>query len=125
MSLETRLLFSGAALVVILIPGPLSLLMISNSLNYSLRRSYHVLGGVIASICLLSASALGLGALLLASEQLFSALKIIGALYLLPRTAELATVASSIDGRRSTRSRTGAAFSHIVRRAFVPGCEQP
>jgi hypothetical protein len=37
---------------------------------------------VIASICLLSASALGLGALLLASEQLFSALKIVGALYL-------------------------------------------
>lgn len=83
MSLETWLLFSGAALVVILIPGPLSLLMISNSLNYGLRRSYPAfLGGVIASICLLSASALGLGALLLASEQLFSALKIIGALYL-------------------------------------------
>ena len=83
MSLETWLLFSGAALVVILIPGPLSLLMISNSLNYGLRRSYPAfLGGVIASICLLSASALGLGALLLASEKLFSALKIVGALYL-------------------------------------------
>ncbi len=48
MSLETWLLFSGAALVVILIPGPLSLLMISNSLNYGLRRSYPAfLGGVI------------------------------------------------------------------------------
>ena len=83
MSLETWLLFSGAALIVILIPGPLSLLMISNSLNYGLRRSYPAfLGGVSASICLLSASALGLGALLLASEQLFSALKILGALYL-------------------------------------------
>ena len=83
MNLETWLLFSGAALIVILIPGPLSLLMISNSLNYGLRRSYPAfLGGVFASICLLSASALGLGALLLASEQLFSALKMVGALYL-------------------------------------------
>jgi threonine/homoserine/homoserine lactone efflux protein len=83
MNLETWLLFSGAALVVILIPGPLSLLMISNSLNYGLRRSYPAfLGGVFASICLLSASALGLGALLLASEQLFSALKIVGGVYL-------------------------------------------
>ncbi|AKS08883.1 LysE family translocator [Pseudomonas trivialis] len=83
MTVETWLLFSGAALVVILIPGPLSLLMISNSLNYGLRRSYPAfLGGVFASICLLSASALGLGALLLASEQLFSALKIVGAVYL-------------------------------------------
>src|SRR5512134_336147 len=83
MNLETWLLFSSAALIVILIPGPLSLLMVSNSLNYGLRRSLPAfLGGVSASICLLSASALGLGALLLASEQLFSTLKIIGALYL-------------------------------------------
>lgn len=83
MNLETWLLFSGAAWVVILIPGPLSLLMISNSLNYGVRQSYPAfLGGVMASICLLSASALGLGALLLASEQLFSALKLVGAAYL-------------------------------------------
>jgi threonine/homoserine/homoserine lactone efflux protein len=83
MSLETWLLFASAALVVILIPGPLSLLMISNSLNYGLRRSWPAfIGGVSASICLLSASALGLGALLLASEQVFSVLKIVGAFYL-------------------------------------------
>lgn len=83
MSLETWLLFASAALVMILIPGPLSLLMISNSLNYGVRRSWPAfVGGVSASICLLSASALGLGALLLASEQLFGLLKIIGALYL-------------------------------------------
>ena len=83
MNLEIWLLFASAALVVILIPGPLSLLMISNSLNYGLRRSWPAfIGGVSASICLLSASALGLGALLLASEQVFSALKIIGAFYL-------------------------------------------
>jgi threonine/homoserine/homoserine lactone efflux protein len=82
MSLETWLLFSSAALIVILIPGPLSLLMISNSLNYGLRRSLPAfLGGVSASICLLSASALGLGALLMASEKLFSARKIVGARY--------------------------------------------
>lgn len=83
MNLETWLLFSSAALVVILIPGPLSLLMVSNSLNYGLRRSAPAfIGGVSASICLLSASALGLGAVLLASEKLFSALKLLGALYL-------------------------------------------
>jgi threonine/homoserine/homoserine lactone efflux protein len=83
MNLETWLLFSGAALIVILIPGPLSLLMVSNSLNYGLRRSLPAfLGGVSASLCLLSASALGLGALLLASEHAFNALQMFGALYL-------------------------------------------
>ncbi|MBE7375509.1 LysE family translocator [Pseudomonas lopnurensis] len=83
MNVETWLLFASAALVVILIPGPLSLLMIGNSLNYGVRRSWPAfVGGVSASICLLSASAAGLGALLLASERLFSALKLVGALYL-------------------------------------------
>ena len=38
MALETWLLYCGAALIVILIPGPLSLLMIGNTLNYGLRR---------------------------------------------------------------------------------------
>jgi len=83
MSLQAWLLFSTAALVVILIPGPLSLLMIGNSLNYGIRRSWPAfVGGVSASLCLLAASALGLGALLLASEQVFNALKVVGALYL-------------------------------------------
>lgn len=127
MNLETWLLFSGAALVVILIPGPLSLLMISNSLNYGLRRSYPAfLGGVFASIGLLSASALGLGALLLASEQLFSALKIVGALYLFylawqswqqsRRPAEGAVVPEAQPAPR---------FRALFGRAFVLGASNP
>lgn len=83
MSLQAWWLFSSAALVVILLPGPLSLLMVSNTLNYGLRRSLPAIaGGVSASLCLLSASTLGLGALLLASAPLFQGLKIAGALYL-------------------------------------------
>lgn len=84
MLVETWWLFSSAALIVILLPGPLSLLMVNNSLNYGLRRSLPAFaGGVSASLCLLSASALGLGALLLASRGLFQALQVLGALYLL------------------------------------------
>ncbi|MBW0238140.1 LysE family translocator [Pseudomonas sp. D1HM] len=127
MSLETWLLFSSAALVVILIPGPLSLLMISNSLNYGLRRSYPAfLGGVIASICLLSASALGLGALLLASEQWFSALKIAGALYLFylawqswKQSRQPATAAHVPEAAPKPR------FSALFGRAFVLGASNP
>ena len=127
MSLETWLLFSSAALVVILIPGPLSLLMISNSLNYGLRRSFPAfLGGVIASICLLSASALGLGALLLASEQWFSALKIAGALYLFylawqswKQSRQPATAAHVPEAAPKPR------FSALFGRAFVLGASNP
>ena len=127
MNLDTWLLFSGAALIVILIPGPLSLLMISNSLNYGLRRSYPAfLGGVIASICLLSASALGLGALLLASEQLFSALKIVGAAYLFYRAWQ--------SWQQSRQPSQGAVvpaaaatprFRTLFGRAFVLGASNP
>jgi threonine/homoserine/homoserine lactone efflux protein len=127
MSLETWLLFSSAALVVILIPGPLSLLMISNSLNYGLRRSYPAfLGGVFASICLLSASALGLGALLLASEKLFRALKIVGALYLFylawqswKQSRQPATVTNVPEAAPKPR------FSALFGRAFVLGASNP
>ena len=131
MNLETWLLFSSAALVVILIPGPLSLLMISNSLNYGLRRSYPAfLGGVIASIGLLSASALGLGALLLASEQLFSVLKIVGALYLFylawqswkqSRQPATATATATDVPEAAPKPR----FSALFGRAFVLGASNP
>ena len=127
MNLDTWLLFSGAALVVILIPGPLSLLMISNSLNYGLRRSYPAfLGGVFASICLLSASALGLGALLLASEQLFSALKIIGALYLF-YLAWQSWQQSRLPTHGAQVSQTPAVprFRALFGRAFVLGASNP
>ena len=127
MSLETWLLFSGAALVVILIPGPLSLLMISNSLNYGLRRSYPAfLGGVSASICLLSASALGLGALLLASEQLFSALKIVGALYLFYlawQSWQQSRLPS--DGAEVPQAAPVPRFRALFGRAFMLGASNP
>ncbi|WP_028239750.1 LysE family translocator [Stutzerimonas azotifigens] len=128
MSVETWLLFAGAALVVILIPGPLSLLMIGNSLNYGVRRSYPAfLGGVCAATCLLSASALGLGALLMASERLFSALKLVGALYLFYLAWQ-----SWQDARRAPAAPTtlDAAlptprFASLFWRAFVLGASNP
>ncbi len=127
MTFETWLLFSGAACVVILIPGPLSLLMISNSLNYGLRRSYPAfLGGVFASICLLSASALGLGALLLASEQLFSALKLVGALYLF-YLAWQSWQQSRLPSQGAEVPRASAVphFRGLFGRAFVLGASNP
>jgi threonine/homoserine/homoserine lactone efflux protein len=127
MNLETWLLFSGTALVVILIPGPLSLLMIGNSLNYGLRRSYPAfLGGVSASICLLSASALGLGALLMASERVFDALKLVGALYLF-YLAWQSFKQSRQPARASGSSlaQTAPRFSALFGRAFLLGASNP
>lgn len=127
MAVETWLLFCAAAVVVILIPGPLSLLMIGNSLKYGVRRSYPAfLGGVLASCSLLCASALGLGALLLASERLFGALKVAGALYLFYlawqswRQARAPAPATDLPGV-GTAPRFGALFG----RAFMLGASNP
>ncbi|MCQ4296952.1 LysE family translocator [Pseudomonas stutzeri] len=127
MTLEIWLLFAGAALVVILIPGPLSLLMISNSLNYGVRRSWPAfLGGVTASLALLCASALGLGALLMASEQVFSVLKILGAFYLFYlawqswQEARQAPAPSDIETPALVPR-----FSRLFGRAFLLGGSNP
>lgn len=127
MSVETWLLYASAALVVILIPGPLSLLMISNSLNYGVRRSWPAfLGGVTASILLLSASALGLGAILMASERLFSALKLVGALYLFYLAWQSWREARRLPAPRDIETPALAPrFSRLFGRAFILGGSNP
>lgn len=84
MLFETWLLYVTTIFVVILIPGPLSLFMVSNSLTYGIKKTAPAfIGGALASSLYLIASATGLGALLIASEGLFTILKTIGAIYLI------------------------------------------
>jgi len=84
MLFETWLLYVTTIFVVILIPGPLSLFMVSNSLTYGIKKTAPAfIGGALASSLYLIASATGLGALLIASEGLFTILKTVGAIYLI------------------------------------------
>ena len=83
MTFTTLFLFSIVALVTIATPGPTVLLALSNGTRYGVRRSLPgMLGAVASDIVLVTAVALGLGALLAASEFWFSALKWVGAAYL-------------------------------------------
>lgn len=83
MNATTLLLFSAVALVAIATPGPTVLLALANGSRYGLRRSLAGMAGAVASdFVLVGAVALGLGALLAASEFWFSVLKYAGALYL-------------------------------------------
>ncbi len=124
MTLETWLLFCSAALLVILIPGPLSLLMIANSLNFGIRRSYPAfLGGVSASLILLIASATGLGALLLASEQLFTVLRYLGAAYLIWLGYRAWRDADQSHSNNQASVNSGRAV--MFRRAFTLGISNP
>lgn len=83
MDLTTLLLFTIVALVAIATPGPTVLLALANGSRYGLRRSVPgMLGAVVSDLVLVGAVALGLGALLAASEFWFSVLKYVGAAYL-------------------------------------------
>lgn len=83
MELSTVAAFALAAVVAIAIPGPTVLLALANGTRYGVRRSlYGMLGAVASDIVLVVAVGLGLGALLLASELVFSIVKWIGVAYL-------------------------------------------
>lgn len=126
MPLDTWLLYTSAIFVVILIPGPLSLLMVSNSLNYGILRSAPAfLGGVSASVILLSASALGLGALLLASERLFTLLKFAGALYLFYLAWRSWREAGQIGAGALPGEQQVPGFRAMFWRAFALGASNP
>jgi threonine/homoserine/homoserine lactone efflux protein len=83
MNLTTLLLFTLVALVAIATPGPTVLLALANGSRYGVRRALPgMLGAVLSDFVLVGAVALGLGALLAASEFWFSVLKWLGAAYL-------------------------------------------
>lgn len=80
---HTLLLFSLAALVVIATPGPTMLLALNNGSRFGVRASLPgMLGAVLSDLVLVAAVAIGLGALLAASEFWFSLVKWLGVAYL-------------------------------------------
>lgn len=83
MNTTTLLLFSVVAFVAIATPGPTVLLALANGSRYGVRRALPgMFGAVLSDFVLVGAVALGLGALLAASEFWFSVLKWVGAAYL-------------------------------------------
>ena len=83
MSFQLWLAFVAAATVLLMLPGPTILLVISYSLTQGRRVALAMaLGVALGDFIAMSASLLGLGAVVLASAKLFTALKWIGAAYL-------------------------------------------
>ncbi len=72
-----------ACVVVLMIPGPTILLVVSRSLNHGARvRRATVSGVVLGDLVAMTAAMLGAGAVLLASAELFVILRVAGGLYL-------------------------------------------
>lgn len=83
MPFDLWLAFIAAATLLLMIPGPTILLVISYSLTQGRRVALAMaLGVALGDLVAMTTSLLGLGALVMASAELFTALKWIGAAYL-------------------------------------------
>lgn len=80
---QPLVVFAIVAFIGIATPGPTVLLALSNGSRFGVRASVPgMVGAVLSDFVLISAVALGLGALLAASEFWFSAVKWVGVAYL-------------------------------------------
>ncbi|ARE39980.1 transmembrane efflux protein, homoserine/threonine (RhtB) family [Rhodovulum sp. P5] len=83
MPFDLWLAFAAASTVLLIIPGPTILLVLSYALSQGRRVAVAMaLGVALGDFIAMSASLAGLGALVLASATLFTVLKWIGAVYL-------------------------------------------
>lgn len=83
MSASTYLLYLAAVALLIVTPGPTMLMCMTNSVNHGSRKAMtSVAGSVTAVLGVMLLSAMGLGALLAASETAFTTAKVVGAAYL-------------------------------------------
>jgi threonine/homoserine/homoserine lactone efflux protein len=83
MSLEAWLAFTAASAILVLIPGPTVLLVVSYALGQGWRAALPMAVGVaLGDFTAMTLSMLGVGALLATSATIFTVLKWIGAAYL-------------------------------------------
>ncbi|MEM9796883.1 MAG: LysE family translocator [Pseudomonadota bacterium] len=123
MSFETWAAFTAASLALLAIPGPTVLLVLSYALSQGRRVAISTAAGVaVGDLVAMSASLAGLGALVATSATLFTALKWIGAAYLIWLGVKLIRSAGSARGMEvgETGPETGATTaSHTFRHAAI------
>lgn len=128
MTLSTLLVFSLVALVAIATPGPTVLLALANGSRYGVRRSLPgLLGAVVSDFVLVGAVAMGLGALLAASEFWFSVVKWLGAGYLAWLGVRLLRSQGSLDLAQTSGPAADSAATprSIFMRSFLVAVTNP
>lgn len=84
MSLEAWFAFAAASAIMLAIPGPTILLVVSYALGHGRKTAFATVTGVaLGDFTAMTASLFGLGALLATSAALFTTLKWIGGAYLI------------------------------------------
>jgi len=123
--LHTWIAFVLAAEALLIMPGPTDMVVVSYALSQGRRSAWASVPGVtLGDATALILSLLGLGAVLMTSAELFNALKIAGAIYLVYLGIKTwrAPVPESIDDRGPLQSRPWRIMAHTyVATALNPG----
>lgn len=129
MTLTTYLLYLSAVALLVLCPGPTMLMCTSTAIHHGPRKAMLLAGAsVTTGLGVMLLSALGLGALLAASEVAFAIAKLLGASYLIALgiktcRSQGTVLASNLDvSNASTTTQTGRA-SYL--RGFFVGASKP
>ncbi len=100
MTFEAWAAFAAATAVLLVIPGPTILLVISYALGQGWRTAFPMAVGVaLGDFTAMTLSMLGVGALLAASATVFTALKWVGAAYLIYLGIKLFRAGGTLDAR--------------------------
>lgn len=103
MTLETWSAFAAATAILLVIPGPTILLVISYALGQGWRTAFPVAVGVaLGDFTAMTLAMLGVGALLATSATVFTALKWVGAAYLIWLGIKLFRAGGSLDAEPRT-----------------------
>lgn len=103
MTFETWLAFAAASVILVLIPGPTVLLVVSYALGQGWRTALPMAVGVaLGDFTAMALSMLGVGALLATSATVFTTLKWIGAAYLVWLGIKLWRAGGALDAKPRT-----------------------
>ncbi len=123
MTLSTYLLYVAAVALLIVTPGPTMLMCMTNSVNHGPRRAMtSVAGAVTAVLGVMLLSAMGLGALLAASETAFTAVKVVGAAYLIWLGIKTFRSRAVLDVKAPAQGPSGRSF---YLQGFLVGASNP
>ena len=114
MTLAHWLPFAIASAILVAIPGPTVLLVVSYALGHGRRYAFATTAGVaLGDLTAMTTSMLGLGAILAASAAWFTALKWVGAAYLIYLGIKLWRTPVSEPGTADiSETRTARIFAH-------------
>lgn len=118
MSLELYIGFVLASCLILIIPGPTIILVVSQAISHGKRSVAPLAAGVVAGdFTAMTLSLLGLGSLLSVSAELFNLLKWIGAIYLIYLGVRLWTSKSNQVEIQSEQG--GSSGRSLFRSSFI------